>query len=460
MNFDFGFSWKVLIGLVVGFVLLTLSPHCVAVCFVLLSIYAMTGRRQALEAMAFSVVVKYANPALVAFPPFFGLYAWAFLFIASCSLFFRSIIRNNTLFFPVRVLSLVLPLTIFYITVMCISIWSKYPAVSMLKATSFYIVAASILFGSLSMDQEEFEALSRNIFCLLLMVLILSIPTYFVHQIGFLRNGRGFQGVLNHPQAFGTFWSPLCAWIVVRIFFTKKVQHMEKYSGLLLVLVGCMFLSKARTSTMATGLALFLSFPIFFGGRAKRLGVAMKKGVALSLVALTTLLVLLGTSETISHAVAGFVTKGQANVSMGQAFEHSRGKGVENHWANFLKSPWVGNGFGVDVSEDFGSRVKYLMGIPVSASSEKGIVYTAILEEIGVVGLGAFLLFLSVFISKTTRLEPPFMAMLLACLTVNIGEAVLFSVNGNGLIYWILIGLCLASASRHMSVQTVARSPL
>ena len=449
LNFDFQLSWKLIIGLGAAFGLLTLSPYCVAACFVLLSGYAMTGRRQALEAMAFSVVVKFANPALVAFPPSFGLYTWIFLFIASFSLLFRSKLRSN---------SLILPLTFFYITVLCISFWSRYPFISMLKATSFYFVVVSVLSGSLSLSKEEFDKLFKNIFNLLFVVLLFSLPTYIVHNIGFLRNGRGFQGVLNHPQAFGTFWSPLCAWLVVRIFFTKNVGNMKQCVGLLFLIVACMFLSKSRTSIIATGLALFMSFPVFFWWRAQSIGISMKKGVALSLVALSTLVVLLATSDTFLNAVSGFVTKGQAKVSVVEAFEHSRGKGVETHWENFLKSPWVGNGFGVDATSDFGSRVKYLMGIPVSASSEKGVVYTAILEEIGVIGLTAFLFFLGAFFSKAIRLDPPLMALLFACLTVNVGEAVLFSVNGNGLIYWVLIGLCLASALHDDRDDSVAPS--
>lgn len=439
LNFDFDFSWKTIIGLGGAFALLTLSPYCVAACFVLLSVYAMTGRRQALEAMAFSVVAKFANPALVAFPPYFGLYAWGFLFIASFSLLFRSSLKNN---------SLILPLTIFYITVLCISFWSKYPAISILKATSFYIVVVAILSASISMKNEEFEKLSNNIFSIFIMVLLVSLPAYFVHNIGFLRNGRGFQGILSHPQAFGTFWSPLCAWVVVRIFFTKNIGNLKKFVGLLFLLVACMFLSKSRTSTVATGLALFMSLPVIFLRRSERDVISMKKGVALSLVVLSMLLVLLGTSDSFSDAVSGFVTKGQTKASVAEAFEHSRGKGVEGHLANFMKSPWVGNGFGVDATADFGSRVIYLMGIPVSASSEKGIVYTAILEEIGGIGLVAFLFFLGALLSKVTGLPLPFLAMLLACLTVNIGEAVFFSANGNGLIYWVLIGLCLASEYR------------
>jgi hypothetical protein len=210
-----------------------------------------------------------------------------------------------------------------------------------------------------------------------------------------------------------------------------------------------MFLSKSRTSTVATALAFFMSFPVFFWRRSHNAVISMKKGVALSLLVLVLVLVLLSTSDAFSNAVLGFVTKGQNKVSVGESFEHSRGRGIESHLANFMKNPWIGNGFGVDATGDFGSRVKYLMGIPVSASSEKGIVYTAILEEIGVIGLVAFLVFLGAFFSKATRLDPPLMALLFACLTVNVGEAVLFSVNGNGLIYWVLIGLCLASASLH-----------
>lgn len=447
---DFSISWRKVILFILGFGILMLDPYCVAICFIVLSIYSLFGRKQALESIVLSVIVKYANPALVAFPPASGLYTWSFLFIVSISLLFRSNIRNNTLFAP---------LTVLYITILCISFWSAYPIISMLKATSFYVVVLAVLSGSLNLKENELCSLSRSISSIFFVVFVLSIPFYFVHNVGFLVNGRGFQGILNHPQAFGTLWVPICVWIISHVFFVKNFKNMKLYIFLICCLMFYMFASKARTSVVATGLAFFLSFPAFLTFRAKKFGVSTKKGIVLVLSMLVVVLSLLGTSGAFSEAILGFLTKGQVGVSVGEAFFHSRGHGVEGHWENFMKSPWVGSGFGVEASADFALRVKYLMGIPVSASSEKGIVYSAILEEIGVIGLMVFLFFLAAIFSRAVRLDPPFMAMLFSCLTVNIGEAVLFSVNGNGVIYWVLIGLCLASGTCRFS-EKMSTNPL
>lgn len=40
---------------------------------------------------------------------------------------------------------------------------------------------------------------------------LLSLPL-LVHPLGYLRNGTGFQVILNHPQVFGPTMALLCAW--------------------------------------------------------------------------------------------------------------------------------------------------------------------------------------------------------------------------------------------------------
>lgn len=447
-DFDVIISWKIIFLFFCVFFILLLSPYCIAIFFLGLAIYSLFGRKHALESMAISVVIKYANPGLVAFPAAFGLYSWIFLFVASFSLLLRSKFKNN---------ALIISLTIFYVVVVCISFWSAYPAVSMLKVTSFYIVVVSVLSGALSMDESEFVALSRTFFSMLVAIITLSLPLYYIPNIGFMRNGHGFQGILNHPQAFGTLFSPLCAWLVVRLGLIKNVQSLKKYIILFIITVVCMLISGSRTSIVSTAMAIFLCFPVFFRARSKNFGVSMRKAAGSFFVVLGFLIVTFSISETFSDFLSGFITKGQSDATISEAFQHSRGRGVEGHLANFMKSPWIGNGFGVGFSADFGAKITYLMGIPVSAASEKGIVYTAILEEIGIIGLIPFLFFLGTLFIRAIRLAPSFMAMLFSCLTVNIGEAVLFSVNGNGLVYWVIIGLCLGSSAHSSLAQPIVR---
>lgn len=447
-KFDFALSWKKIAIYVMIFLIILIHPYFVSICFVFLTIYSVAGRRQALESLFFSEMIKYANPVLIAFPSNFGFYTWGIIFIACFSLLARSRYKN----------SILILITVFYVTVLCLSVWSKYPLISVLKSSSFYFVVFSVLSGSLSMKHGEFVELSQNILNFFMAILLLSFPTYLYHNIGFVRNGRGFQGILNHPQAFGIFWSPICTFLFIRIFFMKNVKNVIVYFLMFSGIFISMLLSKSRTSVISFLLSFLLLVIIFKFRKSIRQNISIKKGIFLSYAAVVILFLTFYMSSTFSTAVFGFITKGQNDLSISEAFEHSRGRGVDNHFENFLKSPWVGHGFGVDPASGFETRIKYLMGIPVSAASEKGIVYTAVLEEIGIIGTLIFLLFLSFLTFKVLYADALFIGMYFSCLLVNIGEAVLFSVNG-GLHYWVLIGLCVSS-SVHSSYLLIDRNDL
>src|SRR5207247_5661566 len=80
--------------------------------------------------------------------------------------------------------------------------FSGYSAVSIFKVASFTYIAAAVLIGfkvtaSRSVDWTPW------FLGLWIAVLGLSAPTLLFPEIGFRTNGTGFQGILNHPQAFG-----------------------------------------------------------------------------------------------------------------------------------------------------------------------------------------------------------------------------------------------------------------
>jgi O-antigen ligase len=139
--------------------------------------------------------------------------------------------------------------------------------------------------------------------------------------------------------------------------------------------------------------------------------------------------------------------KGQ-NEKIEDAFYHSRGANIKTQWENFLASPLLGHGFGVYPGGIPEKKIVYFMGIPISASTEKGFLPTAALEETGIVGA---LLLMALLISLGRQVyrqyDPRWLAMYFACLFVNFGESVFLSSGGLGLFFWILIGLCTRGSS-------------
>src|SRR5690606_39241422 len=127
-------------------------------------------------------------------------------------------------------------------------LFSFNPGVSFLKVTSWVMVllTSSLVWRDLSADDRTL--LSRQLFWGLTIVLVVSIPILLIPQ-GFLRNGRGFQGVLAHPQTFGPFAAILGTWAV-----GKFLSQPRAGSYLLYLAVACLalsVLSQARTAVFS-----------------------------------------------------------------------------------------------------------------------------------------------------------------------------------------------------------------
>ncbi|MCC7460961.1 MAG: hypothetical protein IT480_00725, partial [Gammaproteobacteria bacterium] len=163
------------------------------------------------------------------------------------------------------------------------------------------------------------------------------------------------------------------------------------------------------------------------------------------LLSLGLLIVQLATGR-VTSGISHFVLKGRQG-SVSEAFEASRGEKVSSQIHNFMISPWIGHGFGVFAEGDPTPGVRTFMGIPVSAPVEKGVLPTAVLEETGIIGFLCFAVLVYALVAPAWRRAPPtVVAMLIACLFVNLGEAILLSPGGMGLHIWLLIGWCVRAA--------------
>ena len=74
--------------------------------------------------------------------------------------------------------------------------------ISALKITSWLIATTTIFSAWHGLQPSERNTVSSRLFGGLTLLMFLSLPL-LPTSIGYYRNGRGFQGLLNHPQAFG-----------------------------------------------------------------------------------------------------------------------------------------------------------------------------------------------------------------------------------------------------------------
>ncbi len=398
--------------------------------------WAVTSPRRGVQALSLLVIIKYLNPALASFYPYSGMVFWVCLYVICLSWIFRMRPRD---------LKYVAPVAYFYLVVLVLSFWSSQPLISILKATSFCGVVSCLLLAYAGMHREDQEVLLRWFFSLALTVLVLSLFTLPFPHIAFQRNGRGFQGILNHPQAFGIFWPPFVLWLVFDSLFQPSAHSRKLEVAFVGVMLAMVFASRSRTGMVAVVVGFMAA--VFFLLLSKRLRqqAVIKKGLAVAAAVGLCLVAAAATLPPVREALRAYVYKGGEATSVEEAFYNSRGRIVARQWRNFLKSPWTGNGFGVYAEGFFPSGVKTFAGIPFSASVEKGITPTAVLEEIGLIGATALLMwlgFLAAPLLSTGAASST--AMFMGCLGVNLGEAIFFSLGGNGLFYWLLMGWCWA----------------
>lgn len=321
---------------------------------------------------------------------------------------------------------------------------SKIPSISVLKIISFFLGSYIMVEGF-----QQVKHNSRYWFVVINTFFVSAVYgslIFFFLGFGFEENGRGFQGIFSHPQNFGPVMGVVTAWFLGLILSKEGASKFIKLTGCIsLVFV---FMSLARTGLVAfvggIGLAYLLGFR-----RKKNIDYA-SKGLRLIILAISILLAAGLTNPTfIQETIVSFVQKreGQnANTSLDELFNQSRGQLTVTSLENFSSHPLFGIGFGVPSNtEDLAliGNVKYFAGVPISASVEKGFLPTAILEEIGLIGAMATFVLITIIFSKVRRkFSLPMLWLLSAAILINVGEAIFFSVGGTGFFMWLIVGIC------------------
>jgi len=427
------FSLKHVIGFTLLLALLKIGPAAISAVSALLCLWALTGRKQAIQALSLAVIIKHLNQSLYTYPGEFGVIAWLLLILAGLRIFLSASSRQLKLILPLLAFS---TLVLLLMTVQD----NRYPDVSAMKLFVFSYGAAALLVGYACVQDDEANELATWIFSLMATVVLLSLPTLAFPAIGYTQF-KGFHGILSHPQTFGPVLSPLVAWLLGGILFKKNSKLLAPAMATL-GLVALIILSEARTAVVAVLLSLASTFIVIFFKRRRFAGFRVGRTLGLALAVVVALAIGMASSSGIRQTLTGFVFKHQTkNLNLDDALS-SRSGGVASQWHNFLNKPITGYGFGVYASGEFPSGVVRVMGIPISASVEKGFLPTAILEEVGLPGTLAFLYFI---VGVARRVigngDPAWIAVFFACLFVNIGEMMFFSLGGIGLYFWLFLGL-------------------
>lgn len=404
------------------------GPMVGAALYVAAAAWALKGPFATIQALTVSWLVTMMNPGLMEPVPHGEILKLLVVGTAFAMTLIYVVERRVR---DARVLGL---LTLFCATVAATSALTSYaPDVSLFKIASFYACASAIIVAT-RMAAERGLPVGPWFLSLILVSVFLGFAL-IASSLGYVRNGRGFQGLLSHPQAYGVFLAIAVAWFSAEVLLGGR-RHPLLLAGLV-VAVASLLATQSRTAAAAVVAAYAVAFlvRIVLKGEVGRWWPAVLLGVGVLTAGLAV--------EPARQMVADFVFKGGFDpyVSLGTAFEHSRGFLIERSLQGFADHPVFGIGFGV-ASEGVPFIVQRdpILGLPVSASIEKGFVFSALLEETGLLGTGLFLVFLAAYLTRAARDSRPILLIgALAALFTNLGEGILFSFGGMGLFMWLML---------------------
>lgn len=425
------------LALIFGAVVLRLTPETSALSFLVLAGYAFFGRRQAVHALALAWLFSVLNPVLAAEVSAGSTVRYIVVFASALSIAVRA--RNGGESTAMRQPVLATFLLCSFLLVHSL-LFSVQPAISILKSISWSIVALTAMAAWCALQARERARLERQMFGGLVFVCIASLvvlPT----SMGYLRNGTGFQGVLSHPQAFGATMAILSAWAVCSSLSRAAPSWpLISVGG---VSVGLVIMSEARTAGLALAFGVLLA--VLFGALPGKVnypslaGLRHRRVHALALVLLGLVII---RGPDLAGYLSGFLEKRSDTSNLLDVYDASRGSLVRDMWSNIRREPVSGIGFGVasDLSQT-GVVRDSLLGLPLTASVEKGVAPVAVLEEIGIPGFACVFLW-AVAVLRRSKLAGgvPAMGVALTIFLVNLGESSLFSAGGLGTLMLLFLG--------------------
>jgi hypothetical protein len=406
--------------------------------------YAFLGPAHAIRALALSWLFTLLNPGIAPEAALGSLGRYAVLFAAAASVMVHSAFGTR----QQRARTFTLPTVALGVFIMGHSVLvSEVTDVSVLKAISWTLAMATLLSAWCGLPGWQREELAQQLFWGLALMLLASLPLAALPQ-GYLVNGTGFQGILSHPQAFGPAMSLLCTWATARLFGEARPPWwLLAVAGTALAAI---LLSEARTAALAAAAGVAFSVligPSFAGQSIIRMAPGLKSA-RVWIVMMGLGLAGLALAPLIADLVWRFISKRTEVGDLMEAYDRSRGGLIDAMLANIAEHPLTGIGFGI-ASEPWTMVVKHdpLLGLPIGASIEKGVVFLMVLEELGIFGAVLVAAWLLGLLRGSARSGLVPFALCVTALLLNMGEATLFSPGGFGLLPLILLGWAYASGT-------------
>ena len=417
-----------------------------AVALGFLCLFSVTGVDQAIKALLVSVLVTFANPGVFSPQENIAEFKWLLLLFG---LFAVIKGRRNNFRYPVDI---TLGMALFLGASLFVSVmFGLSPSLSVFKLAAFTLGLVTT-FRLAALSKMELEKWINFLLLVFLWIAVVSLPL-LNSSAGRFTNDSGFQGVLSHPQSFGTLMAALP---VIGFLRSLKSSKTMSYVWLLIAIAGALLLfeSQSRTAMLACLLGVVLSVFFYLSKGHRTTNRLVVRFIA---VCFTLMLVVLGTGGAHSPLVASLQLSLQKHTTQELGWSRqtldalmvSRADQIDEQIAVIKEKPFTGTGFGVQNKGQLSATSETsFMGIPLSSPNEPGFLPIAVLAQVGAIGaaifwFGIWRMFRVVL--KARQLEV--IGLFAVLLAVNLGEAIAFSFGGLGLFMWMGVALAVRGST-------------
>lgn len=413
------------------FILLTIillvniiHPFVSIVIYLYLIKFSLKGKVESIKSLILSFTIYFLNPGIFKVDnSIVPILRWIIFFICIFNIL-RSIKKQSL---NKKWILVFVVWTIYSLVVSIIK--SNLPAISIMKLFMFSIGFLAINIGVI--ESGKYYDWKLWIFIYFITIQLISLP-FIVSSIGYFRNGSGFQGILNQPNALGIIMAVIISFYI----YLKTEDDYKKYSNILnmLIILGILMLlaSKSRTSMLSISLSIVIFIIVLLKNIIiKRKLTLISIVITLFMITITFILSIFN-YDYILNSANELIYKGN-----NENLLYSSQKSIVTQKEAIENSLLIGNGFGVEWHPNQEKSFEISLSHPV----EKRNIFLALLSETGIIGTIVFSVFLIEYTGIFVRRGFKYIdCIFISTFVINFGEMVFFSGNGIGMFVWFMLG--------------------
>ena len=361
------------------------------------------------------------NPGIVADCSSAGIVKWGCVFLVSFFILFDC---HKDVNIDIKKIVSLFSLFSIYLIVSAFLV-SSYPLVAAFKVMAYIIPFLAIVEGVSTTKECNYihqinQILGVAVIC---SIVLIKLP------VGYLRNGRSFQGFFNHPNVLGVMVA-----IFIAGYLDANNNKMITLSSIAIISV-CSYL--IYLSFSRTGMISFIMV-LFIGIISLNISKSNKFFIIITILFLVALVISL--NQTWQDEILRFLFKGGQSIN---DITNSRANQFERNIERFKHSPFLGTGFNVP----FDSNIKSY-SFSFDLVTENGNLILALLGDMGILGLVLFIICYTNIYSIGKRNVNGYTIFAIPFL-VCMGEMAFFSTNNFGIILYLYFAIYLSDKKKN-----------